>query len=77
MDDPVVYSRSELDRLRKQARRGGALRCPRCSEALLPRSVPPRSEVGYVRSRVWWVCPACRRSAVLDQREAEHDPPTD
>ena len=32
------------------------------------RLVPPRSDVAYVRDRVWLACPACGRTLVIDRR---------
>jgi endogenous inhibitor of DNA gyrase (YacG/DUF329 family) len=45
--------------------------CPACGEAMEQRAVPPRSEVSYVRDRVWLVCPGCQRSVVFDRRRLE------
>lgn len=62
-----VYSREELRQLRTVFRAGSKPECPRCLTPLeISRTIPPSSAVGYVRRRVWWVCPQCRRSAVLD-----------
>jgi ribosomal protein S27AE len=47
---------------------GGRMDCPRCGGTLDVRDVPPRSEVSYVRDRVWLVCARCGGSAVLDRR---------
>ncbi len=46
--------------------------CPECGTRLDERSVPPRADVSYVRNRVWLVCPACHRTAVIDRREPGH-----
>jgi uncharacterized protein with PIN domain len=69
MTEAELYSRSELAGLRDDAREGRPLACPRCGAELVSRPVPPDSRVSYVRSRIWWMCPECRRSAVLDKRD--------
>jgi uncharacterized protein with PIN domain len=74
MTETEPYSRSELAELRADARMGRPLACPRCGASLEGRPVPPDSRVSYVRSRVWWMCPACRRSAVLDARDGVRGP---
>jgi hypothetical protein len=71
LSDPImtgegVYTRQEVAGLARNAREGRPLICPRCGEPLQAEEVPPRSEVAYVRSRIWWVCPECRRSAILE-----------
>lgn len=45
----------------------GPTRCPRCGEALARRAVPPRSDVAYVRDRIWLLCPGCGGSAAPDR----------
>lgn len=47
--------------------RSGSIPCPHCGAALKRRDVPPRSDVSYVRERVWLLCGACGRSAVVDR----------
>lgn len=49
----------------------GKRACPRCAGALELRDVPPRTEVAYVRDRVWLLCAACGASAVIDRRRIE------
>lgn len=61
------YSRQELAELRTAAREGRQLACPRCDVPLEPHPVPARPPVAYVRDRVWYLCPSCERSAVLDR----------
>ena len=61
-----VYTREEVADLARNARDGRPLVCPRCSEPLQAQEISPRSEVAYVRSRIWWVCHGCRRSAILE-----------
>jgi hypothetical protein len=48
---------------------GAPLLCPVCETPLDRREVPPRTDVSYVRDRLWVSCPACHRTAVLDRRE--------
>lgn len=67
MEDRPIYSRRELAELRRAAGRGEPLVCPRCDVTLLVHPVPGRPAVAYVRDRVWYLCPSCDRSAVLDR----------
>jgi ribosomal protein S27AE len=53
----------------------GNLGCPRCGSPLEMRDVPPRSEVAYVRDRVWLTCGPCGASAVLDRRRIDRAHP--
>lgn len=48
---------------------GEPLTCPACRVPLDERAVPPRSDVPYVRNRLWLVCPTCHRTTVLDHTE--------
>jgi len=61
-----VFTREEVADLARDSREGRSLVCPRCREPLQAKAIRPRSEVAYVRSRIWWVCPGCRRSAILE-----------
>ena len=47
------------------------VRCPRCRTPLDEWAVGPRADVSYVRSRVWLVCPSCRRSVVVDRPQTD------
>ncbi|MSR35654.1 MAG: hypothetical protein EXR95_03270 [Gemmatimonadetes bacterium] len=49
----------------------GERACPRCAGALELRDVLPRTEVAYVRDRVWLLCATCGASAVIDRRRIE------
>jgi hypothetical protein len=49
----------------------GASACPRCGSALERREVPPRSDVSYVRNRIWLLCGGCGATAVLDRDRIE------
>lgn len=71
MSREAVYSKDELAELRASARFGRPLECPRCRTSLLSRPVVQSREVAYVRTRTWWICPECRRSAVLDADSGE------
>ena len=62
----ALYSRADEERLRADLRAGRALVCPVCAVPLERRSVEPRPDVPYVRSRWWLHCGACTRSLVLD-----------
>jgi ribosomal protein S27AE len=68
------YSPDERHRLEHGIARGERL-CPRCGGALDVRDVPPRSEVSYVRDRVWLLCGACGGSVVMDRRRIERAAP--
>lgn len=46
---------------------GETLPCPSCGSPLELRRVSPRSDVSYVRERVWLLCGSCGRTAVVDQ----------
>lgn len=48
---------------------GGDVLCPRCDVTMDRREIPPRSDVSYVRDRVWLSCPSCHGSLVVDRRE--------
>ncbi len=57
------------ERLLKERLDGGEpLLCPRCLSAMVRRDVRPRSDVSYVRDRVWLMCERCRRTAVLERK---------
>ena len=62
------FSPEEERRLAQALREGAVPDCPRCGAALDEWPIPPRSDVSYVRDRIWLVCPACHRTAVLDRR---------
>ena len=72
MKTPEVFTPDELTALGREVRRGGAVRCPACGSALDQRPVPPRTDVSYVRDRVWLVCPSCHRNGVIDRRDVGH-----
>jgi hypothetical protein len=54
--------------MERSFRAGREVVCPRCSVVMDRRRVPPRSDVSYVRDRVWLTCPSCRNTLVLDRR---------
>lgn len=66
---PESFTHEEIHALAEGAGAGGVLDCPRCAVPLDRRSIPPRRDVSYVRDRLWLVCPACHRTAVVDLRE--------
>jgi hypothetical protein len=45
------------------------LQCPACDTTLSQQRVDPGAAVAYVRRRVLVICPACRRTAALDQKK--------
>ena len=69
MTGGAIYSREGAAVMRNAVREGSVPECPHCAVALRPREVPRPTEVSYVRERVWWICPECRRSLVLDVEE--------
>ena len=73
----LPYTADERHALERGAATG-RLECPRCGGALDLHDVPHRTEVSYVRDRVWLQCGACGGSAVLDRRRiGRRDRPAD
>ena len=72
MKTPEAFTPDQLTALAHEVRRGGRAVCPECGSAVDQRPVPPRSDVSYVRDRVWLVCPTCHRSGVIDRRDVGH-----
>jgi transposase-like protein len=68
-DGPKDYTRAEEAALRRVAVDGGVPLCPRCGDPLQRRRIRPREEVAYVRRRSWWLCGACQRGLVIDERK--------
>jgi hypothetical protein len=64
------YSYEDRRKLRRAFVSGGPLICPACGVDLDRRPVRPRTDVSYVRERLWVSCPRCHASAVLDRRES-------
>ncbi|HET9986673.1 MAG TPA: hypothetical protein VFQ38_24055 [Longimicrobiales bacterium] len=62
------YTAEERHRLEEAVRAGATPRCPACGAVLARREVPPKRELPYVRRRIWLICPACKRSAAVDDR---------
>jgi hypothetical protein len=48
--------------------RADPLACPACGATLARTAITPEPGLAYVRRRVWLICPACKRSATLDER---------
>lgn len=63
------YGSRDAAEMRRAFRSGEAVECPRCGVAMDRRPVPPRTDVSYVRDRVWLLCPGCRGTLVMDRRE--------
>jgi ribosomal protein S27AE len=63
---PEHFSAEERRALERALAAGRSV-CPRCGSALERREVPPRSDVSYVRDRIWLLCGRCGATAVLDQ----------
>jgi hypothetical protein len=69
MKTPEAFSQDQLADLGRRVRRGEHPPCPACGATLDEQSVPPRTDVSYVRDRIWLVCPACHRNGVIDRRD--------
>jgi hypothetical protein len=65
------YSREERERITRMALGVDAPSCPRCGGTMDRRAVPPRTDVSYVRDRIWLVCGDCSRSLVIDRGRAK------
>jgi hypothetical protein len=72
---PANFTTQEEQELEAAMARRETPSCPRCSGAFTLQSVPPRSDVPYVRDRIWLVCEGCGRSALLDRRRLHHYDP--
>lgn len=57
----------EIERVRTALAGGSDPVCPRCGGRFDRTEVPPRSDVPYVRDRVWLICVACGAGLVLDR----------
>jgi hypothetical protein len=64
--DGPIYTREEAAQMRVSYGQGATPECPRCLIALHPHDVQRPQQISYVRERIWWVCPGCRRSLVVD-----------
>lgn len=68
-DGPAQYARAEQEAIRDAVLAGGAPHCPRCDThpAMHRKAIGGGSfGLGYRRTRDWFVCPRCRRSAIFD-----------
>lgn len=63
----AASAREEKD-LREDIQKDRPLACPRCHAPLRSTSIPPRSDVSYVRNRVILECELCDFLAALDKR---------
>jgi len=63
-----AFNAGQVEQIAQEVRTGEPPTCPECSVPLESRQVPPRTDVSYVRNRVWLVCSNCRRTAVIDRR---------
>lgn len=66
---PRRYPAGDVRAIERAFRAGEPVRCPRCDVSMDRRAIPPRSDVSYVRDRVWLSCPECGGALVLDRRE--------
>lgn len=77
--DAIVYSRNQIAQIAQAWAEGAEPVCPACGILLSPHSVPPRTDVSYVRRRVLLVCQNCGgRAAVESHRrgvQRRSDPP--
>ena len=72
MKTPQSFTPEEVALLERTVGTDLPTQCPACGARLDQRAVPPRADVGYVRDRIWLVCPGCHRTAVLDRRARKH-----
>jgi hypothetical protein len=57
----------EIERIRIALTGGAEPECPRCGGRFDRTEVPPRSDVSYVRNRVWLICSSCNTGLILDR----------
>jgi hypothetical protein len=57
----------EVERIRAAVIAGTDLSCPRCGGSFDRTNVPPRSDVPYVRDRLWLLCTGCGAGLVIDR----------
>jgi len=68
---PTPFTRHELLALEMSVA-AADVRCPLCGGPLERRRVRPRSDVSYVRDRLWLTCLACDRHGVVDLPKTAH-----
>ncbi len=57
----------EVEHIRAALAGGSNAVCPRCEGRFDRADVPPRSDVPYVRDRIWLICATCGVGLVLDR----------
>ena len=57
----------EIDGIRAALADGSDPVCPRCGGRFDRTDVPQRSDVPYVRDRIWLICPTCGIGFVTDR----------
>ncbi len=60
------FTADELERLRGLVGGSEPFACPRCGRTLDTRRVAPRTDVAYVRDRLWMTCGSCEATGVID-----------
>jgi hypothetical protein len=65
------FERAERTQIEAALEAGETLTCPSCHAPLDRTMIPPRTDVSYVRRRVWLTCGSCNKSLVLDQPKAK------
>ncbi|HYW49166.1 MAG TPA: hypothetical protein VE861_01100 [Gemmatimonadaceae bacterium] len=68
-DGPAQYSQAEQGTIREAVLHDRLPHCPRCAAhpVMTRKGIGGGSfGLGYQRKRDWFVCPACRRSAIFD-----------
>jgi len=67
---PDHFTAAERRELERSLAAGRSV-CPRCGSALDRREVPPRTDVSYVRDRIWLLCAVCGATGVVDRDRIE------
>ncbi len=60
----------EIESIRAALAGGSEPVCPRCGGRFDHTDVPPRSDVPYVRDRIWLICASCGDGLVMDRPKA-------
>ena len=63
-----MFTLEEEELLSRELARGRVPLCPRCGCHMETTSVPPRPEVGYVRTRAILQCGPCGLRCVVDRK---------
>ena len=61
------FESHEVDRIRAALTDGADVDCPRCGGRFDRTDVPPRTDVPYVRDRIWLICATCGAGLIVDR----------